>query len=172
MENMEFLKAMLAEMNANMKANQEKADANAKATQDMLAKIDTNRGTHCKPLKEMQARMKDTMESQIGFLVPRIKPNREEMKAAIQSIQSERDETIQQQVENITMCINHKTQSLQKACQETTACHKETEAYTEKIQPNPRMMQSVADHQGVPKEEAAVILVGGLRKLHGDTARS
>jgi 5,10-methylene-tetrahydrofolate dehydrogenase/methenyl tetrahydrofolate cyclohydrolase len=90
MENMEFLKAMLAEMNANMKANQEKVDANAKAMQGMLATIDTNRGTHCEVLKEMQAKMKDTMGSQIGFLVSRMeadrKTNQEEMKAAIQSI--------------------------------------------------------------------------------------
>jgi hypothetical protein len=166
MENMEFLKAVLAEMNGNMKANQEKADANAKAMQDMLARIDTNRGTHCEALNDMQARMKDTMESQIGFLGSRMeadrKTNREEMKAAIQSIWSERDETIQQRVENIMTCVNHKTESLQKAC------HKETETYTEKIQPNPRMMQSVAEHQEVPKEEATVMLVRGLRKWHGD----
>jgi hypothetical protein len=48
---------MLAKMNANMKANQEKADANTKTMQDMLVKIDTNRETHCKALKEMQAKM-------------------------------------------------------------------------------------------------------------------
>jgi hypothetical protein len=61
-------------------------------------------------------------------------------------------------------CINHKTQSLQKACQETTACHKATEVYTEKIQLDPRMMQSIAEHQEVPKEEATLMPVGGLRK--------
>jgi hypothetical protein len=66
------------------------------------------------------------------------------------------------------MHINHKTQSLQKNQQETTACDKETEAYTEMIQPDPRMMQSVAEHQGVPKEEAAVMPIGGPRKWCGD----
>jgi hypothetical protein len=30
------------------------------------------------------------------------------------------------------------------------------------------MMQSVAKHQDVPKEEAALMLVGGLRKRHKD----
>jgi hypothetical protein len=60
--------------------------------------------------------------------------------------------------------INHETQSLQKACQETDACHEKREAYREKIQPNPRIMQSIAEHQEVPKEEAAVMPVGGLRK--------
>jgi hypothetical protein len=54
--------------------------------------------------------------------------------------------------------VNHETQSLQKAC------HEATEAYTEDIQPDPRMMQSVAEHQEVPKEEAVVMPIGRLRK--------
>jgi hypothetical protein len=36
MENMEFLKAMLAEMNAKINATQERMDANNKATQEMM----------------------------------------------------------------------------------------------------------------------------------------
>jgi hypothetical protein len=54
------------------------------------------------------------------------------------------------------------------ACQEMTACHKVTEAVTQKIQPDPRMMQSIAEHQEVPKEEATVMPVRGLRKRHMD----
>jgi hypothetical protein len=34
----------------------------------------------------------------------------------------------------------------------------------QKIQPDPRMMQSIAEHQEVPKEEATLMLVGGRRK--------
>jgi hypothetical protein len=116
MENMKFLKAMLAEMNAKMDATQEKMNTNT---------------------KEMQAKTEDMMESQIGFLVSTMeaarKTDREEVKVAVQSIWSEWDETIQQRVENVTMHVNHKTQSLQKACQETAACHEETETYTEEI---------------------------------------
>jgi hypothetical protein len=55
---------------------------------------------------------------------------------------------------------------------ERTACHKAMEADTEKIGPNPGMMQSVGEHQEVPKEEAAVMLVRGLRKRHGGATRS
>jgi hypothetical protein len=55
-----------------------------------------------------------------------------------------------------------------KACQEMTTCHKGTEADTEKIEPNPRMMQSVEEHQEIPKGEATVMPVGGLRKQHID----
>jgi hypothetical protein len=49
-----------------------------------------------------------------------------------------------------------------KVCQETTACHEATEADTEKIQPDPRMMQSVAVH----KEGAIVKPVEGRKKRH------
>jgi hypothetical protein len=139
-----ILKAMLAKMNARMDATQEKIDAST---------------------KEMQTKMEDTMESQISFLVSRMEParktNQEEIKAAIQSIWSEGDGMIQHRVENIRTCANHKAQSLQKACQES-------EAYTEKIQPDTIMMQSVSEYQEVPKEEDAVMLVGGLRRRHGD----
>jgi hypothetical protein len=43
-----------------------------------------------------------------------------------------------------------------------------TEADTEKIEPYPGMIQSIGDHQEVPKEEAAIMLVGGLRKRRRD----
>jgi hypothetical protein len=48
------------------------------------------------------------------------------------------------------------------------ACQEATEAYTEKTMPDPGMMQSIGEHQEVPKEEAAVMLVGGLRKQRRD----
>jgi hypothetical protein len=64
--------------------------------------IDTNRKNDYEALKEIQTKMKDTMESQIAFLVSRMEAERktdwEEIKAAIQSIQSELDQTIQQRV--------------------------------------------------------------------------
>jgi hypothetical protein len=50
--------------------------------------------------KEKQAKMEGKVESQIGFLVSRMEMDRntdwEEMKAAIQSVRSELDETIRQ----------------------------------------------------------------------------
>jgi hypothetical protein len=170
------IKEHMQEMTARMEINQAKLEVERKVDQehmqDMLARIDTNRETDCKALKEIQAKTKDMMESQIGFLVSRMEADREtdreEMKTAIQSIQSELDETIQQRVENIMTRVNHKTQSLQKACQETIACHEVMEACTEKIQSDPRMMQSVVEHEEVPKEEAEVMPVGGLRKRSGD----
>jgi hypothetical protein len=48
--------------------------------------------------------------------------------------------------------------------QETLACHDATRADTEKNEPDPGMLQSIEDHQEIAKKEAAVMLVGGLRK--------
>jgi hypothetical protein len=87
----------------------------------------------------------------------------EGVKAAIQSIRSERDGMIQHQVEIIMTHVIHETQSLQKACLEMTACYEATERDTEKTEPNPEMM-AVADHQEVPKEEAAVKSSGTVKK--------
>jgi hypothetical protein len=58
---------MLAKMNANMKYNEQRLEA----------KIDTNWGTVCEVLKEMHAKMKDTMESQICFLVSRMETEKQ-----------------------------------------------------------------------------------------------
>jgi hypothetical protein len=49
-----------------------------------------------------------------------------------------------------------------------TACHEATEADTEKSELDPRMMQSVGEHQEILKEEATVMPVGGLRKWRWD----
>jgi hypothetical protein len=51
---------------------------------------------------------------------------------------------------------------------ETTTCNEATEAYTKKIQPDPRMMQYVTEHHEVPKEEAVLMPVRGLRKRRTD----
>jgi hypothetical protein len=53
------------------------------------------------------------------------------VKAAMQSIQLERDEMIQQQVKNVATHVTHETQSLQKACLETTDCYEATKTNTE-----------------------------------------
>jgi hypothetical protein len=44
---------------------------------------------------------------------------------------------------------------------ETTACNEATET-----EPNRGMMQSIKEHQEIPKEDATVMPVGGPRKQH------
>jgi hypothetical protein len=53
-----------------------------------------------------------------------------------------------------------------KACQESTACNKATEADIEKIEPDLEMMQSVGDHQEVPEEGAIEKTVQGRKRRH------
>jgi hypothetical protein len=48
--------------------------------------------------------------------------------------------------------------------EETMTCHGATEADIEKIEPDSGMMQSIAEHQEISREDAAVMPVGGLRK--------
>jgi hypothetical protein len=50
----------------------------------------------------------------------------------------------------------------------TTACQEVTGANPEKIEPNPGKMQSAEEHQEIPKEDAAVMPVGELRKRRRD----
>jgi hypothetical protein len=54
-------------------------------------------------------------------------------------------------------------QSVRSELDERTACHEATET-----EPDPGMMQSTEEHQEIPKEEAAVMPVGGLMKRRRD----
>jgi hypothetical protein len=57
---------------------------------------------------------------------------------------------------------------------ETTICQEATEANPEKlkayqeIEPDAGVMQAIGEHQEVPKQEATVMPVGGLRKWRRD----
>jgi hypothetical protein len=46
---------------------------------------------------------------------------------------------------------------------DSATCQEETKAHPEQTEPNPVMMQSVGEHQEVPKEKAAVRLSGALK---------
>jgi glucosamine 6-phosphate synthetase-like amidotransferase/phosphosugar isomerase protein len=59
-----------------------------------------------------------------------------------------------------------------KAFQETIVCHESTETDAEKIQYDPRMVQSVAEHQEVLKKNAEMKAVKGRKKLHWGTKQS
>jgi hypothetical protein len=172
MENRELLKAieeMTARLEANRKADWEemleKIDANMKSMQE---DIKANREQRKAERDADQEEWKQEIRAGQECMQEMIRASQENMEAIIQSIRSERDEMIQQRGENVMTRINHETQSLQKACQETmeacleckeptsadmkacqkmTVCHEATEIDTEKIQPDPRMMQSIAKHQ-------------------------
>jgi hypothetical protein len=121
-----------------------KMNANVKSNQDdllarMEAKIETNRETD---REERKAESKNYQEDLKKIMEEMLRANQNKMDAWLTEKQVGR--------------------------KETTTCHKTMEADTEKTEPDLGMMQSIGEHQEVPKEEAAVMPVGGLRKEHRD----
>jgi uncharacterized protein YhaN len=130
---------LLARIFANTKEMNTKMDANqAKATkqEEMLAEISAR----------MNADLKDLKED--------IKSSQAEMRSAICAIWSELKETIQHEMKAVIPPIWSELD-------ETTACNEATET-----EPDPRMMQSIEEHQENRKEDAAGTSVGGPRKRH------
>jgi hypothetical protein len=65
--------------------------------------------------------------------------------------------------------LTETVETTHRECEEPTSadmkvCHEATEADIEKTESDSGMMQSVAVHQEVSREDAAVMPVGGLRK--------
>jgi hypothetical protein len=141
----EQMLAMRQEMNANTKAMQEKADAD-------------------------QVEIIAAIEKKMDALITNIKIDRKEttacqyaMETSLKKIEPNsegKDAAVEQQEIPIEEVAGHS----QRTCRsETTPSQESTET-----KPDPGMMQSVEEHQEIPKEDAAVMPVGGLRKRHRD----
>jgi hypothetical protein len=85
-----------------------------------------------------------------------IKSSQAEMRSTICAIQSELEETIQHETRAVI-------QPIWSELDETSACNEATET-----EPDPGTMQSVEEYQEIPKEEAAVMPIGGWRKRRRD----
>jgi hypothetical protein len=79
-----------------------------------------------------------------------------EIKSTVCVIRSDLKETIQHEIRAVI-------QPIRSELDETSACNVATE-----IEPDPGMMQPVEEHQEIPKEEAVVMPVGGLRTRRRD----
>jgi hypothetical protein len=119
----------------------------------MLAEISTNTNALQEDIKSGQVEMR----SAIGAIEEMMNSNQAEMRFTVCAIRSELKETIQH---NIRAVI----QPIRSELDETSTCNKVTEANTEKSEPDRGMMQSIAKHQVVPKEEAIVKPVKGRKK--------
>jgi flagellar basal body-associated protein FliL len=79
------------------------------------------------------------------------KADREDLKEMMEEMMNiklkEMREEIKTGQEEIRSIVNAWIADMQIDRLETTACHEEMEAYTEKTQLDPKMMQSVAEHQ-------------------------
>jgi hypothetical protein len=91
-------------------------------------------------------------------------PNEEVAIHSLKACQNKR--TACQETTEAHVGCKEPTSADMKACQEMIVCHELTETDTEKIQPNPRIMQSIAEHQKVLKEDAVMKPVKGWKKQH------
>jgi hypothetical protein len=168
------LKETLAEMQEEMKANQAKADANRKTDKEemnannktMLAKIEAN-GEAIQ--ERMVARMNTTLEEMnasqkemLAKLEAERKSDVEDLKNMMERMMNTDQTDVKLKEPTDTVETTHReceepTSADMKACQETTVCHEATEADIEKIEPDSGMMQSVAEHEEVPREDATVM---------------
>jgi uncharacterized protein YlxW (UPF0749 family) len=134
---------MLAEISARMDAN----------TKEMNAKVDANQAKATKQ-EEMLAEIRTGMDTDLNEMREEIKSNQAEMRSTICAFQSELKETIQHEIKAVI-------QPTRAELDETTACNGATGT-----EPDPGMMQSIEEHQEIPKGEAAVMPVGEPRKQH------
>jgi hypothetical protein len=134
---------LLSRINASMKKQMQEMMASMKSNQDLLARlearIETNREKDQENLKEIREE---------------IKSGQAEMRFSVCVMRSELEETIHHRMKAVL-------QPIRPELNETTACNRATET-----EPDPRMMQSVEEHQEAPKEDTVVMPVRGPRKRH------
>jgi NurA-like 5'-3' nuclease len=167
MENMEFLKAMLSEMNASMKANQEKADTNTKAMQE---KMDTTTKAMQEMLNEMKDEIKEDMDANRKADRENLKEMMEEMmnvnQAKTNAYLKEMKEEIKFGQVEIRSIIIAWIADMKKDRKETMSCQVTTEACLDSKELNLEDMESEVEHWEIPTEEVAMKSLGTMKKWH------
>jgi hypothetical protein len=107
--------------------------------EEMPAKMDADREERKQETSTGQEHLKEEMKTQMASLVSWMDLHQAKMHALIVDMKDGR--------------------------KEKTACQKPTETNPEEMEPNPEMMQSVGEHQEVPKEKAA-LRSGALKNRH------
>jgi hypothetical protein len=148
MEMVQMMEFLLARMEAKMDSNQKKAEADR---DELKAKLDSNQekaeARMAKFEEKMAANRKAKQEEFLAEISTRMDANMTKMVA----IQSELEETIKHQMQQLLSYVDKSTRNLPEAT---------------KIEPDPEMMQFVEEHQEVPREEAANMPVKGLKKRY------
>jgi hypothetical protein len=93
------------------------------------------------------------------------------MLARMQEMMNEMKNEIKETIRGEMKPMRDKRAEAHLQCEEPTSadmkvCHEAAEADTEEIEPDPRMIQSIAEHQEVPKADAIVKPVRGQKKRH------
>jgi signal transduction histidine kinase len=112
--------------------------------EDMLAEIRARRDANTKEMNATQERMNTNLKD----LKEDMKSSQAEMRSTVCTFRSELKETIQREMRAVI-------QPIRTELDETTFCNEAMET-----EPDPRMMQSIEEHQENPKGEAAVMLAG------------
>jgi hypothetical protein len=100
------------------------------------------------------------MQQMMERLLAKMDATQERMDANTKSMR----EDIKSGQEEIKSIVDVWMTDMNDVRKETMYCQETTEANTEKTEPNPGIMQSVAEHQVVPKEEAIVKPAKGGKK--------
>jgi hypothetical protein len=144
------MQQLMQQLLANAKANQEdllaRMDAN---TKEINAKMDANQAKATK-----QEKMLANMDTNRNEMMEEIKSGEAEMRSTTRAFWSELKEIIQHEMKAVI-------QPIRSELGEMIACNGVTET-----EPDPEMMQSIEEHQAIPKEDAAVMPIGGPRKRH------
>jgi hypothetical protein len=187
------LKTMLAEMQEKMDANQakanktlkemqEKMDANQakvdKTLKEMQEKMDVDEATahadrkaYREDLKEMKDEIKEEMKSTVSAIeekletaINSIRPELKDVNNLTQYLCKEVTET-QVDLQVVKTSFETRTKGMKNTREEMVACQETMEARLEgKEEPASEEMKPEVAHEEVPKEDAAVMPVRGLRK--------
>jgi hypothetical protein len=158
METQQMMELMLASMNASMKEPMQQMKADGKADKEnMLAERNASVKSNQVLLARLEARIETNREEDredLKEMREEIKSGQAEMRSTVCAMQSKLKETIHHRMKAVL-------QPIRTELDETTACNGATET-----KPDPGMMQSIEEHQEIPKEDAAVLPVGGPRRRH------
>jgi hypothetical protein len=108
--------------------------------------------------KARQRRMERQMDSLLSVLQTDRRTDRDEIKQEIRSCQEHMDVKLKEMREEIKYgqaemrsIVDAWMTNVNDARRKTTACQETTKANTEKTEPDPGMMQSIKEHQEIPK---------------------
>jgi hypothetical protein len=164
---MEFLKAMLAEMNANMKANQEMMNAILDITQ---GKIDASTKAMQERMNEMEDEIKEDMNANRKVNRESLKEMMEEMMNANQAKTNADLKDMREEIKSgkaeMGSVVNAWIADMKKDRRETMSCQVTTAACLDSVELNTAEMKSESEHREVSKEDAIGKPVNGRKKRH------
>jgi hypothetical protein len=120
----------------------------------------------------LEDKIETNKENLLGRLEAKIETNRETDQEERKAEEKAYQEDLKKMMEEMLRANQDKMDTWliekQDGRKETTACHEATKADAGRTEPEPGVMQPVEEHQEIPKEEAAVMPVRGLRKRRRD----